>query len=108
MSEPQWNKEHRRWYLDGRPIHAGDGVELRGYREPDDPDARARGDMVPGDWIPVRLESRERGRELDAYLTTAGLTFKRHVAGFERVRPVGGPVVETGEVWAASMRWPQR
>ena len=49
-----------RWHLNGRPIHAGDCMELRGGG---------------GKWIPVRIESSNRGRVLHAVVRVEGREF---------------------------------
>ena len=54
----QWIDD--RWHCDGRPIHAGNCLELRGDG---------------GHWIPVRVESRDQGRELIAFYRVHGREF---------------------------------
>ena len=49
-----------RWHCDGQGIHAGTGMELRGY---------------DGEWFRVRIESADNGRVLIAYLTVHELAF---------------------------------
>lgn len=49
-----------RWHCDGRPIHAGDAMELRGDG---------------GNWIPIRVESADRGYRLTACVVLHGVQF---------------------------------
>ena len=53
-----------RWHCDGRGIHAGETLELRGE---------------DWQWFPVRIESAHRGRVLIAYVTVHGLDFTRRI-----------------------------
>lgn len=57
-----------RWHLDGRGIHAGDRLELY----------LPQGEVMNGrkvKWLPVRIESYDRGRGLTAWLDIGGLDF---------------------------------
>lgn len=90
----RWNSQAKRWYVDGLPLHAGEMLDLRGVVITH-VDGQER--TAAGDWHRVRIESRDQGRELDAYADVGGLSFKRHVAGFDR----------EGEPWAwEGLRWP--
>lgn len=50
-----------RWHCDGQPIHAGVGMELRGYDK---------------QWFRVRIESADQGRRLIAYLNVHEMQFR--------------------------------
>jgi len=52
----EWDGD--RWNLDGRGVHAGDGLELR---------------FPDGTWLPVRIESADCGRKLYAYFEFHGM-----------------------------------
>lgn len=49
-----------RWHCDGRGIHAGEMMELRGY---------------DGEWFSVRVESSDRGRRLIAIVVRHDIQF---------------------------------
>lgn len=89
-----WNAREGRWFVDGEPVHAGNGLEMQGctYRYDDGQEI-----VEPGEWFEVRLESRDVGRQLDAYVVVHGVTFcHRSVCGFA-----------DGEPYAARpLRWP--
>ena len=55
---------NNRWHLDGKGIHAGDGME---YRFPD------------GEWIGGRLESQDCGRVLLFYFSFHGMDLRLKV-----------------------------
>jgi len=64
MSEPEWNREQRRWFVDGRPVHADDdmemqGVEIVGFGDDGEPIIR------PAEWFPVWIALRFGGTVLD-------------------------------------------
>ena len=67
-----------RWHLDGRGIHAGDGLELR---------------FPDKSWVPVRIESEACGRQLYAH-------FRFHGMGLR----VG--VVDAEMTDGSNLRWP--
>jgi hypothetical protein len=56
--------QDHRWHCDGRPIHAGALME---YLCPDN------------SWLPVRIESEDRGRVLVAYFTYRGMPLRLQV-----------------------------
>jgi len=85
-----------RWFVDGARVNAGDALELQGVvLECDDDGEETRRD---GEWIAVRIESRDEGRELDAWVRIHGVAFcSRGVAGFV-----------SGEPFARyALRWPR-
>lgn len=59
-----WEWIDGRWHFDGKPIHAGDGMEIRW------PDKT---------WEPVRIESADAGRILKAYFDHHGETLQVRV-----------------------------
>lgn len=61
MSRSSLYWQDDRWHLDGRGIHAGTTMELRG---PDD-----------GVWFAVRIESSNRGKTLIAFHSVHGIQF---------------------------------
>lgn len=103
----QWTDE--RWHVDGRGVHAGDMLELR------------CGDGRLWRWMPVRIESKDSGRELYAYLqldppldrfnAVSRIVTPDMVSAWkaerERDREAGFPVSEDG--WQPDLlRWPAR
>ena len=54
--------EHGRWHCDGKGIHAGSGMELRGQ---------------DGSWFHVRIESSNHGRNLIAFVNVHGHSFTK-------------------------------
>ena len=75
-----------RWFVDGERVNAGDAMELQGVvLEYDDDGEETRCD---GEWLAVRIESRDEGRELDAWIYANGVAFcSRGVAGFRDGEP---------------------
>lgn len=57
-----------RWHLDGQGIHAGDRMEIRLPHEANIDDCKIR-------WLPVRIESYDRGQGLSAHIDIGGMTF---------------------------------
>lgn len=56
----EWRDD--RWHLDGRGVHAGEQLELRGY---------------DGQWFAVRVETSDRGRRLMAIIKLHRVYFSR-------------------------------
>lgn len=63
--------EERRWHCLGTPIHAGAMMELGTGGE---------------EWLTVRIESRDAGRQLVAHYSAAGLQFERVVQQYDELR----------------------
>lgn len=93
----RWDEARGRWTVDGEAVHAGAALEMRGVVVVGyDDDGEDR--IEPGEWFPVRIESRDAGRVLDAYAEVHGVTFcRRAVAGFDGEEPFV----------AYRLRWPQ-
>ena len=79
----RWDDTQRRWFVDGKAVHAGAALEMQGrvvVGHDDDGEPRTE----PGEWFTVRIESRDGGRVLDGYAELHGVTFcARAVAGFD-------------------------
>ncbi len=56
-----------RWHLDGRPIHAGCGIEVR---------------WPDGTWQPVRVESQDSGRRIYAHFDYHGFEMAVRLDGY--------------------------
>lgn len=59
-----WNWINDRWHLDGKPVHAGCGTEIR---------------WPDGTWEAVRLESADYGRDIFAHFEHHGLELRVRV-----------------------------
>lgn len=59
-----------RWHLNDKGIHAGEALEMK----------------LEDDWHEVRIESRDRGRILDAYIAVDGRPFKTQLRTYDRLR----------------------
>lgn len=73
--------EDGRWHCGSKGIHAGTAMEMRtreGAGHYDDDGGR----WVPvaGDWIAVRVESEDRGRQLIAFHTVQGIEMSVRVS----------------------------
>jgi hypothetical protein len=93
----RWDDTERPWHVDDKPVYAGSSLELQGVVVVghDDNDEPQTG---PGEWFPVRIESRDGGRVLDAYTELHGVTFcARSIAGFDGDEPFA----------AFGLRWPK-
>lgn len=73
----EWSGD--RWFVDGERVNAGDAMELQGVVLEYDGEETRR----DGEWIAVRIESRDEGRELDAWIRMDGVACcSRGIAGF--------------------------
>jgi len=59
-----------RWHLEGRGIHAGEHLQMQ----------------LDDGWHDVRIESREVGEILDAYVTVSGRPFKTTLRVHDKLR----------------------
>lgn len=67
----QWDWIDGRWYFDGKPIHAGSGMEIQ---------------WADGFWMPVRIESADSGRKLFAHFRYHGEDLSVRVRDFDNVQ----------------------
>lgn len=60
----------KRWHIDGEGIHAGETLEMK----------------LEDGWHEVRIETRDLGEILDAYVSVGGRSFKTVVETYDRLR----------------------
>ena len=60
----------KRWHIDGIGIHAGEALEMK----------------LDDGWREVRIETRDRGEILDAYINIGGRPFKTMLDSGDRLR----------------------
>lgn len=80
LATTAWDERAQRWHVEGRPVHAGNELEVRGVRRIDE-------DLVEPHWFAVRVESEDQGRVLVAMLDHYGCYFRLRLAGFAATMP---------------------
>lgn len=75
LANLRWTES--RWHLDGRGIHAGDILEIRALKPPDN---------VGGMWFRVAIESQDAGRVLFAHFELDGLAPMQRVHNGHELR----------------------
>ncbi len=73
LDATQWNDDRQRWYVEGKPVHAGGALEVLGFQRIDE-------DHVEPQWFTVRVESEDFGHVLVAYIEHHGLAFRLRLA----------------------------
>lgn len=92
----EWNEDEGRWFVDGRGVYAGSSMEMQGVVVVGE-DENGTPRTGPGEWFDIVIESRDRGRVLDAYARVHGVRFcARSVAVFDGDEPFV----------AYELRWP--
>lgn len=101
----EWHSDVRRWYANGKPVHAGTALCIVAKSTGDEID-----DPAAWPWEEVRIESRDSGRKLIAHQTVAGLEWTALVASAPYVEQAGhhAPLQEESSAWSTVyVAWPE-
>jgi hypothetical protein len=84
LANLEWLGE--RWHCQGRPIHAGDFLEVYAPGVSDYGEESVTFRPGTDRWLLVRIESVNQGRELVAHLDHHGLMFQHRISPYDRLR----------------------